>query len=699
MPQEQEPLFPEFSPATYTQWAEAAAASLKGKPVTSLNSVTYEGIEIRPLYSAADVAHLPYLENLPGQFPFVRGTRPDGYLVRPWLIAQEMAYTSPQQFNAALKHDLARGQTAVNLIPAGAARGWGQVKSDNSGVVLATVADLAAALEGVNLAETPIFMRSGAGALPLAALLLAYVKQSDVNCAALRGSLEADPLGELARRGTLPLPLDKAFDELMLLVRDLAEVSPHLQAITVHGYPYANGGASAVQELAFVLATAVTYLRALQERGLDVDATAGSMQFAFSLGGDFFMEIAKLRAARLLWAQVVEAFGGGAEAQKLVLHGRTLRYNKTRTDPHVNMLRVTTEAFAAAVGGVDSLHVAPFDEETDEVGEFSRRIARNVQVILQEEVNLTKLIDPAGGSWYVEWLTDQVAQRAWALFQEVEHQGGMVAALQSGWVQAQVANTAAARAQALATRKDVLVGTNLYANSDETMETKDWRLESEIDDLGLTIDDLGQSIHHSPFTIHHSQFPLFNLHSLIAFAAQGATISQLTAALRAGYWTEDYATRDCLTIPPIPQRRAAAPFEQLRAAASAAAERPRIFLANMGPLRQHKARADFARDFFAVGGFAVVYSEGFVDVETAVAAALADGAPTVVICSTDDTYPDIVPPLVQQLKAARPEMVVILAGYPKEHVASFRAVGVDQFIYLGADCLAINQWLQERILH
>ncbi|MCA9962144.1 MAG: acyl-CoA mutase large subunit family protein, partial [Anaerolineales bacterium] len=428
-----DPLFADFHTATYDEWYETTVASLKGKPFAKLIAHTYEDIDLRPLYRAEDIADLPYLDNLPGQFPYLRGTNADGYLAQPWLIAQEIADGTPQAFNEALLRDLARGQTAVNLIPDSRTQQGldpQQAAAGQNGVSLSSVADLAAAFAGVNLVETPVFIRAGSGALSLAALLLAYAQQSGVDLAALRGSLEADPLGELAQHGVLPLPLEKAFAELALLVQGTAEFAPNLQAITVHGYPYADGGASAVQELAFVLATAVSYLRELQKHDLDVETMAASMQVAFSIGGDFFMEIAKLRAARMLWAQMIAAFGGGDAAQKLTLHGRTQRYNKTLTDAYVNMLRGTTEAFAAAVGGVDSLHVAPFDEEIAPVGEnsrrefsrreFSRRIARNAQIILQEEANLTKLIDPAGGSWYVEWLTDQVAQRAWALFQEVE---------------------------------------------------------------------------------------------------------------------------------------------------------------------------------------------------------------------------------------------------------------------------------------
>ncbi|MEZ4644351.1 MAG: methylmalonyl-CoA mutase family protein, partial [Chloroflexota bacterium] len=246
-------------------------------------------------------------------------------------------------------------------------------------------------------------------------------------------------------------------------------------------------------------------------------------------------------------------------------------------------------------------------------------------------------------------------------------------------IQEQVAATAVARAQNLATRKDVLVGTNLYANPDETIASGKQKPAVAAQPSQPMPSNSASAIPH--------------LQSLISLAETGATLGQLTAAVRADYAT-DYAS-----VQPIPVRRAAEPFEQLRAAAQAAAQKPRIFLANMGPLRQHKARADFARDFFTVGGFEIVYPDGLGDVATAVAAVRADGATAVVICSTDDTYPEIVPPLAQALKALQPNMTVILAGYPKEHVESFKAAGIDQFIYLGADCLAINQWLQQALIH
>lgn len=277
-----------------------------------------------------------------------------------------------------------------------------------------------------------------------------------------------DPLGQLARDGRLPRDLDGIHDVMAQLTAWAQANAPQLQTITVQGNPYHNGGASATQELAFALATAVEYLRAMQARGLSVDDAAPRFRFALSIGSNFFMEIARLRAARLLWAKIVQAFGGNAESQKMRIHARTSAWNQTVYDPHVNLLRGTTEAFSAVVGGCDSLHISPFDELVRVPDDFSRRVARNTHTVLSEETHITHTVDPAGGSWYVETLTDAVARQTWAIFQEVEKQGGMTKTLLAGWPQSQIADTAAKRAANIAKRKDIFVGTNMYPNMKET---------------------------------------------------------------------------------------------------------------------------------------------------------------------------------------------------------------------------------------
>jgi methylmalonyl-CoA mutase len=469
--------------------------------------------------------------------------------------------------------------------------------------------------------------------------------------------------------------------------------APALQTIAAQSYPYHNSGGNAIQELAFVLTTGVEYLRAMQERGLDIESVAPRMGFGFAVGTQFFMEIAKLRAARILWAQVVEAFGGSAEAQKMHLHIRTSAWNKTVYDPYVNMLRTTVEAFAGSMGGCNSMHVAPFDEIMRQPDEFSRRIARNTQLILQQECNFNRLIDPAGGSWYVESLTDQLARAAWGLFQEVEKQGGMLKALQAGFPQSQVAEVAKKRADALASRKDVLLGTNMYPNLFEK------NLDPRTPDFAALRKERAAQVTHAPaaqekLSAIGQASGAARMQAAIAAAEAGATLGEITSALRG-------SGAAAPSIEPLRLHRGGEPFEAMRKAAEAYRDqhgkRPQVFLANMGPLVQHKARADFTTGFLEVGGFEMIRPEGFDTPQAAAQAAIDSGAQIVVICSTDDTYPDLVPPLAQQLKAARSDITVLLAGYPADQVEAHKAAGVDDFIHLRANCYEMNAKLQQKI--
>ena len=728
-PRQEEPAldFDEFPHPTYDDWRQAAVDSLAGKPFDKLVTATYEGLDVQPLYRREDTADLAATRTIPGAPPYLRGGRAGGNVRQPWAVAQELAHGSPAAFNRALRFDLEHGQTAVNLLLDAPSRAGkdpdaaqpGEV--GRGGVSLATVEDVAAALKGIDLSATPITVRAGTAALPLLALLAAHLQRSGRPVSDLRGCLEDDPLGVLAHEGALPLSLERAYDEMAQLMLWAVGHAPALATAAVHTYPYHNGGADAASELAYALATGVAYLRALGRRGVDVDTAAPRIRFDFAIGANFFMEIAKLRAARLLWAQVVAAFGGGDDAQRMRQHGRTARRNKTTVDPYVNMLRVTTEALAAAVGGVESLHVAPFDEAARPPDEFSRRIARNVQIILQEEAHLTQVIDPAGGSYAVEALTDRLARAAWAHFQAIEGRGGMADALKLGYVQAEIAAVAGKRAANLAKRRDVLVGANQFANPAESPPPGD-----DTDYAAVFRERAAQMTHHRT----HDDDPAAHVAALerlgammaappetmvataIAAAVAGATLGELTRALR----LNDGARP---TIVPIPLVRAAEPFEQLRkktlsltlsqgerepdAGPLAPRERvgerasARVFLANLGPPRQHKARADFAQAFFEVGGFQVLANNGFPDPTTAAAAAIQSGAPAVVICSTDETYPELVPPLVAAIRKAAPATVIVLAGRPAEQVEALRAAGVDEFIYMGADVVALNEWLIGRI--
>jgi methylmalonyl-CoA mutase len=663
VPQPETPLFAEFRPPSYEEWVAATIASLKGKPVEKLTRLSYEGIPIEPLLVPAATADLP--STPPGQFPYRRGTSSQLNLDQPWLIAQQLEGSEPHKLNEQLRHDLAHGQTAVT---------W-PIDSHF------TADDIRTVLADVQLAEVPLFIPCQHGLPTLA--LLAAARPDDL--AQLRGGLLHDPVAWLAGEGRQPL--EAMYDATAVLSQWSIKNAPHLRTLAVMPALYRECGGHAVQEIGLMLATAVHHIRQLQQRGLDINTIGPRLLVMFGLDSDFFMTIAKLRAARSVWAQMMRAFGGNEAAQKLTIHACTSDSNKSRLDPHVNMLRVTTEAFAAVLGGANSIQITPFDAAQRQPSDFSRRIARNVQIILQDEVNLAQLLDPAGGSYLVEYLTEELAQRGWALFQEIEAVGGVVAALQAGMIQQQIGETAAARQSNLATRKSVMVGTNMYPDvGEKPLSTP----ESE----GIPLTHKEERDPQAALAKLASAGPTSQMARAVAAAKAGAMMEQLSAAL--------FTAAEMVEVERLRPFRADDPFVQLRNWANEYANThghpPQIFLANMGPLRQHKPRAEFTRGFFEVAGFELVDSAGFASPEAAARAALASGAKAVVICSTDETYPEIVPPLVQGIKAQRPDAVVILAGYPKEQIEAHKAAGIDAFIHLGADCLALNHWLQEKYI-
>ena len=706
--------FDEFGRPDKTRWKEEAIAALKGAPFDKvMYTKTYESLSIEPIYCAEDIANLPHLGSKPGFAPFVRGTRPNGFIGAPWKICQELTLAFPREFNEEARHDLARGQTALNIVLDPPTRA-GQDPADApesevgaGGVSLATLADVSTLFRDIDLERVAVQCFAGATALPLIAMLAVALqddKRGINGLYRLEGCIGADPLGALATDGRLGISLKTAHDSLYQTTAWAVKKAPKLQTIFVQGHPYHDAGASSTEEVAFALAAAAEYLRELIARGLTIDEVAPRLRFGFSLGSTFFMEIAKLRAARILWAQIVAAFGGSVEARKMTLHGRTSAFNKTVFDPNVNMLRVTSEGFSGAVGGVDSMHVAPFDEPIRTPDRFSRRIARNVQIVLQEEARFVMPIDMGGGSYTIEKMTDEFGRAAWRLFQDIEKNGGMAAALASGVPQARAAETAARRAKAVETRSDVILGTNMYANLAEkkqeapvvnraarkkarVAEVAGYRHASQRYSLGFDLTTIEKG-----FAGNGGDA----VELAIDAVASGATLGQLFEVLSGLDARRPEAA-------PLKIARRAEAFERLRREVETKfaeeGRRVRVFLANMGPIPQHKPRADFSRGFFEVAGFEMIGNEGFETTEAAVEAALASGAPVVVICSTDATYPDYVPELTQRIKAARPETTVIVAGkQPPEVTETFDAAGVDDYIHVRANCYQINRRLHEKYM-
>ena len=690
----------EFTPPTDEEWKAACEALLKGAPFEKkMFTKTYEGITFDPMYTRKHTEDILPKGVMPGMGDYLRGVDAAGYIGKPWGIAQACDETLPAENNELLRHENDKGATIYHIVLDTASRAGVDArqaeKVGDTGTSVTTVEDMHVLLTGLDLAKFPLYVYTGANAVPLLALVAAARRAAGEDMKNVRGIVGADPIGTLVTDGKLPASLDSYYDSLAAAARWATVNAPHLRTVFVRSDVYSSGGANDVQEVAAVLAAATAYLRALCERGLTIDAAASQIAFAFSMGANFFLQIAKLRAVRPLWAQIVKAFGGNAEAQKMCIHARPALFFKTVYDPYVNMLRNTTEIFSGVVGGIDSFESAPFDEPIRKGDEFSRRIARNVQIMLQEEFGLLQPIDPAGGSWAVETLTRQMKEKIWAAFQGIEKEGGIAAALRAGTVQEGIAKVLADRFKNADLRRDRIVGNNMYPNMTETL------LETRAEDTAALKAQRTKDIeaYLSDIDTKHRDEALAafkadgSVQNAVEAALAGATIAELMAALTAGKGAE--------TVAAIAPHRWSERFEALRRRTedykAAKDDNVKIFLANMGPIPQHKARADFTTGFLQVGAFEVLGNDGFKTVDEAAEAARASGADAVVICSTDATYPEIVPALAPKLHKVLPQARVFLAGAaPKDLLETYKEAGIDEYISVRANCYEILEGLQKQ---
>ena len=690
----------EFTPPTDEEWKAACEALLKGAPFEKkMFTKTYEGITFDPMYTRKHTEEILPKSVMPGMGDYLRGVDAAGYIGRPWGIAQACDETLPSENNELLRHENDKGSTIYHIVLDSASRAGIDArqaeKVGDLGTSVTTVEDMHTMLAGLDLAKFPLYIYAGANAVPLLSLVAAARRAAGEDVGKLHGIIGADPIGAFVTDGKLPASLDAHYDSLAAAARWATAHAPRVRTVFVRSDVYSSGGANDVQEVAACLATAAAYLRALCERGLTIDEAAAQIAFGFSMGANFFLQIAKLRAVRPIWAQIVKAFGGSAESQKMHIHARPALFFKTIYDPYVNMLRNTTEIFSGVVGGIDSFESAPFDEPIRKGDEFSRRIARNIQIMLQEEFGLLQPIDPAGGSWAVETLTRQMKEKIWAQFQEIEKQGGIVAALRSGFVQEGIAKVLESRFKSADLRKDRIVGNNMYPNMTETLldprpedtaalkeqRTKD--IEAYLSDIDTVHRDEALAAFKADGTLDHG----------IEAALAGATIAELMAVVTEGKGAEQIAA--------IAPHRWSERFETLRRRTedykAEKNDNVKIFLANMGPIPQHKARADFTTGFLQVGAFEVLTNDGFKTVEEAADAARASGADAVVICSTDATYPEIVPALAPKLHEVLPNARVFLAGAaPKDLLETYKEAGIDEYISVRANCYEVLESLQKK---
>ncbi len=621
-----------FEPSSETDWRQAVERALRGRGPEALESRSPGGPVVRPLYRETDATSASDPLGYPGTAPFIRGPKAqrDPYL--PWDIRQTFTHPDAGTTNAEILRDLERGVSSVEL------------KLDctgQSGVSLCDADDFAAALEGVHADIAPIALDHGGGTGTRAAALLALWAEGQDNAKAFHLDFNIDPLGSFARLGLVEGGLDTAFRRLAALNDSLSLRFPLARTIRIDSRMVREAGGSIEQELAAGIASAIDTVRRLDAVGVPADRVVPRIVFAFATSANYGLEIAKLRAARRLWARCLEILG--VEARPMVIQASTAGAMLTRYDPWVNMLRGAAACFAGGVGGADIVSVTPFNAPLGTPDELGRRVARNTQIIAQEESHLGKVADPAGGAWFTESLTQELAEAAWALFQEIESEGGYGASLMADAFQARVAETRTAQRKAFAKRKAPITGVSEFPLLDEisapVAEVDFDRPREGVSDAGLK-----------------AMVP--------GYRADGGDDSEAEP-----FW-------------PI---RWAEPFERLRDHAAMreakTGKRPAIFLATLGPLAEHTARVDFARNFFAAGGIeakAAPVPPG--NVAGLVAAWKASGCALAVMCGSDDRYAAEAATAAEALKEAGVQRLYLAGRHEAE--------GIDSLIHIGVDVVA-----------
>ena len=473
---------PEFNPATLEQWVKAAAKSAPAGDVAALNWTTPEGLVVKPLYTATDTAGLAFANTLPGFEPFVRGPQATMYAVRPWTIRQYAGFSTAEESNAFYRKALAAGGQGVSVaFDLATHRGYDsdhpRVTGDvgKAGVAIDSVEDMKILFDQIPLDKVSVSMTMNGAVLPVLAGYVVAAEEQGVAQALLSGTIQNDILKEFMVRNTYIYGPEPSMRIIGDIIEYTAQQMPKFNSISISGYHMQEAGANQALELAFTLADGKEYVKTAQAKGLNVDDFAPRLSFFWAIGMNFYLEIAKMRAARLLWCRIMKGFDAkNPKSLMLRTHCQTSGWSLTEQDPYNNVVRTTIEAMAAVFGGTQSLHTNSFDEAIALPTEFSSRIARNTQLIIQEETHITAVVDPWAGSYMMESLTQDMADAAWAIIEEVEAMGGMIRAVDSGWAKLKIEASAAEKQARIDSGRDVIVGVNKYKlKTEDLLETRE----------------------------------------------------------------------------------------------------------------------------------------------------------------------------------------------------------------------------------
>ena len=674
---------------TTDDWTKLAATETKGR---DLDWHTPEGITVKPLYTAADTDGLD--PGLPGFAPFTRGVKATMYAGRPWTIRQYAGFSTAAASNAFYRRNLAAGQKGLSVaFDLATHRGYDsdhpRVAGDvgKAGVAIDSVEDMKILFDGIPLDRMSVSMTMNGAVIPCLAFFIVAAEEQGVAPALLEGTIQNDVLKEFMVRNTYVYPPEPSMRIVADIIAFTAEHMPRFNSISISGYHMQEAGATQLQELAFTLADGMEYVRAAQARGLDVDAFAPRLSFFFAIGMNFFMEVAKLRAARTLWARIMAGFGA-KDPKSLMLrtHCQTSGVSLTERDPYNNVVRTTVEAMAAVFGGTQSLHTNALDEAIALPTEFSARIARNTQLVLAEETGITRVVDPLGGSYYVEALTAELADKAWAMIEDIEARGGMTVAVASGYPKLQIEEAAAASQSRVDRGETVVVGVNKYAPAnDDAIDILDVDSETVRDGQVALLAKVRATRDPARATaaldaLRSGAAGDANLLALAVEAARArCTLGEISSAM------EDVFGRHAAVVRMVSGIYAAAwagdpAYGRVQAGIAAfetrKGHRPRVMIAKMGQ-DGHDRGAKVVASAFADLGFEVTMGPLFQTPTEAAALAIAEDVDIVGASSLAAGHKTLVPELIAALKAAGRGDIRVIAGgvIPAQDYDFLRAAG------------------------
>ena len=680
---------------TKKDWQELASKELRDKPLESLNMETLEGITVQPLYTQEDIQDLPHMGNLPGFAPFTRGVKATMYTGRPWTIRQYAGFSTAEESNAFYRKNLAAGQQGVSVaFDLATHRGYDsdhpRVEGDvgKAGVAIDSVEDMKILFDGIPLDQVSVSMTMNGAVIPILANFIVAGEEQGVSRAALSGTIQNDILKEFMVRNTYVYPPEPS----MRIVADIIEYTsnemPKFNSISISGYHMQEAGANLVQELAYTLADGREYVRAAIARGMNVDKFAGRLSFFFAIGMDFFMEIAKLRAARLLWSRIMDEFDPKDPRSKMLrTHCQTSGVSLQEQDPYNNVIRTAYEAMSAVLGGTQSLHTNALDEAIALPTEFSARIARNTQLVLQEETRVTDVVDPLAGSYYVEKLTHDLAEAAWKLIEEVEDMGGMTKAVASGLPKLRIEESAAKRQAMIDRGQEVIVGVNKYRKEKEDqidiLEVDNDKVRASqiarLEHIRATRD--GAAVEAALAELTRRAAEGGNLLEAAVDAARArASVGEISMAMEKTFGRHRAEVKTLAGVYGAAYEGDAG-FAQIQKDVETFAEeegrRPRMLVVKMGQ-DGHDRGAKVIATAFADIGFDVDVGPLFQTPDEAAQDAIDNDVHVVGISSQAAGHKTLAPKLIAALKAQGAEEIIVICGgvIPQQDYDFLRAAGV-----------------------